>query len=156
MSGRTSVRHLVHAEIAARLAANTSALTNVTVQDGRIEKIRKSETIVVGENTRSVETDMPYMQGGRKQRVDRFAFEVEFYAEMRNQGTPVAAKARVMEMFSVLDDVLANDPPLVVNGIALLQSSKISNIDGPHSEEMTPDGFAGRVTATLECKSQLN
>lgn len=149
MISRTTVRHLVHAELTARLDAK---LTAVTVQDGALPRDQTKETVIVGENCRTVETSMPYMQGGRKQRVDRFAFEVEFYATQHGQTTPAVAKARVAEMFTALDDTLADDPTLG----DLILSALINNIAGPTSEGIAPDGFGGYMTATVECLSQLN
>lgn len=145
MSSFTQVRPDTQAALVAEL---DSRLTGVNLMDGVNARDIENETIAVGDVRTSGPSGLIFMQAGRKQRVDQFSFDVEFWSAADHH-TPAEAKARVAEMFSALEDLLAEQAAF--NGLQWVQ---ISSFTGPNSIALDTN-FAGQVIAQVECKAQL-
>jgi hypothetical protein len=148
MARRHQVRHLVQAEIAARLVAKRDD-PDIEVQDGVVARDVTKEAIGIGDVV-GVEMGLRNMVSGRKMRIDRFSFPIQFNAEHPGQ-TPAEAKARVAVMVSWLEDICGDDATLG----DLLQSIQISAQNGPDAADVT-GGSGGYVTATVLCHSEQN
>lgn len=117
--------------------------------DGAVPRDAGREVIVVGD-PRSIEAGILFMQSGRKERKDLFGITIEFYAHAPNQQTPAEARQRAAVLFTSLENLLADRATLMS-----LQRIQITSYDGPTSYPLEGGGFGSKITATVECLSQL-
>ncbi len=145
---RTSVRGQVRAALTARLAAKTE-LAGVKIMNGVNPKEYETETVAVTKVTGS-DAGIRDMRAGRKARRDNFEIEVSFWTGKQGQ-TALEAMDRAEALFAPLEDVLADDPFLGVQG---LMHAQLSNWDGPDCYP-AGEGFGAEIVARVACATEL-
>ena len=142
----TSNRTAVRARIVELLT--DTAPSGVAVYHGQPAQW-PNEGIVVGPTSGSSEVKL--MQAGRKRRNDTFTITIFCWSSVPGQDA-ITAESRCEEFLAVVDDALADNATLGVEGV---KWATLNQVDGPDSEG-TDEGWIAYGTITIEVHSELS
>lgn len=147
MTATTPVRAATKAALTTALAAHAT-LSGVQVENGWPGKRLEREAVWVARVTGSI--TFPFMMAGRKIRDDEFTVTVLFMSG--KPGTTLAeSDARAEVLWSALDDILAADQTLSIDGVEWLLEGV--TVEGP-TGEYTDEGAVSFVSAEVSVKAR--
>lgn len=121
----------------------------VPVSSGHPGDTMGPEGIYLGEVDGNME--IPTIRAGRKKRDEDYTVEVVCFTGSTDDA-PDAAETRAFELGGALEDILANDPTLAVEGV---QWASISAFQESVAFDATANGWVARVTYSVSVKARL-